>query len=218
MAITISYTCDGETPQCAAFSEDSRITRGWIDRPVLKELRFFSVFSVHICHCCSCYQISVFCNTLEIVSYRNPMWTHSGENAACCNMPGVLTVGRCSTSLSSTYIKCVVPTSKHSPQLNSTGLYNRASHSSICTPRVYVCPSLFFLGGPGNGKGEALVSKHVQTPAYLRCLAGFIITIHCKHTHRTDPRAQAQQKLRNSRLVVCKQNVAARKHYMDWLG
>lgn len=92
-------------------------------------------------------------------------------------------------------VKCVVPTStKHPPpkkkktQLNSTGLYNTASCSSICTRRVYVRPSLFFLeipfqGGSGNGKGEALVSKHAQAPAYLRCLAGIIIAAHCKHTH-----------------------------------
>lgn len=37
--------------------------------------------------------------------------------------------------------------------------------------------------GSSNGKGEALVSKQAQTPAYLKCLAGFIITVHCKHTH-----------------------------------
>lgn len=110
------------------------------------------------------------------------MWTHPSAKAACCNMPGVLTVGRC---LSSTYVKCVRANLQTLPQLNSTGLYNKALHSSICTPRVYVCPLADFLGVPvpSNGKGEALVSKHTQTPAYLRCLAGMIITVHCKHTH-----------------------------------
>lgn len=37
--------------------------------------------------------------------------------------------------------------------------------------------------GSGNGKGEVLVCKHTQTPAYLRCLAGIIIMFQCKHTH-----------------------------------
>ncbi len=89
---------------------------------------------------------------LKYYTIETPTWTHSSANVACCNMPGVLTAGRCCTSLSSTYIECVVPTSKHSPQLNSTGLYNTASHSSICMPRVYVRLSLFFLEVPFQGK------------------------------------------------------------------
>lgn len=102
-------------------------------------------------------------------------------------MPGVLTVGRCCTSLSSTYIKCVMPASNRSPQLNSTGLYNTASHSSICTALCLRSP-LFFL--EVLFQVQAAVERvrcswpnMRQTPAYLRCLAGIIITVHCKHTH-----------------------------------
>lgn len=138
----------------------------------------------------------MLCNILEILRYRNP----DVETFKCkC---GVLQHASCFDSRPALYISLkhltssvlcqpppnTPPQKKKKTQLNSTGLYNTASCSSICTRRVYVRPSLFFLeipfqGGSGNGKGEALVSKHAQAPAYLRCLAGIIIAAHCKHTH-----------------------------------
>lgn len=74
-------------------------------------------------------------------------------------------------------------------QLNSSGLCNSASHSSICTSPVFMLGSSVFLGSPissgsGSGKSELLVTKR----AYLRCLAGTVITVHCKHTHKCQTR------------------------------
>lgn len=97
----------------------------------------------------------MLCNILEILCYRILMQTYSSENATCCNMPGVLTVGWCYTSLSSTYIKCVVPTSKHSPSWKALAYVTRPNTQSVRC--VYACPLLFFLEVPFPG--EAAMEK-----------------------------------------------------------
>lgn len=111
--------------------------------------------AVHICHCCCCYQVSVLCNILEILCYRRP----SVNTFKCkCSM---LQHARCFDSRPVLYISlkhlhqvCCANLQTPPPQLNSTGLYNTASHSSICTPRVYVRPSLFFLEVSFQGKRQ----------------------------------------------------------------
>lgn len=146
------------------------------------------------------------------------MWRHG--KAACCNTPGVLTFGWCYTPLQSTYMKCVVPTSKHA-QLNSSGWYNTKSHPSVSVLHVYIQPLTVFLWRShsevsADGRGEVLVHKYAQTPAYLRCLVEVIFTVHCKHTH-TNLRVHPLQKPRNSCLIVFKQKMAAGKRCLDRL-
>ena len=120
-----------------------------------------------ICHLRCRYRDSMLCNILEILRYRNP----DVKTFKCkCGVP---LHARCFDRRPALYISLkqltssvlcqpppntAPPTQKKKKKLNSTGLYNTALCSSICTRRVYVRPSLFFLeilfqGGKRQWKG-----------------------------------------------------------------
>ena len=189
-----------------------------------------------ICHLRCRYRDSMLCNILEILRYRNP----DVKTFKCkCGVP---LHARCFDRRPALYISlkqltssvlCQPPPNTAPPtQKKKKSWIALAYITQLCAhqsvravfmfaPRCFSWRSCS-KGGSGNGKGEVLVSKHAQAPAYLRCLAGIIVTAHFKHSHThtdADLPAHAQQKQRNSSLIV-KQNAAAREHYTwtDWQG
>lgn len=178
--------------------------------------------AMHICHCCAGYQVSVLCNILEILRYREPI-----ANTFKCKC-SVLQHARCFDSRPPLYISlkhlhqvCCANLQTLPPQLNSSGLYNTASHSSICTPHVYVQPSLFFLEGPVQGKQQwkrvrrswANIRKHLHiwdawqelsSRSTVNTHAHMLISVHLLNKSRGTLASQSANK-----------NVAARKQRRD---
>lgn len=129
-------------------------------------------------------QVSMLCNILEILHHRISL-----EYIFRCKC-GELQLADCFDSRTvvvhqseAPTHECVVPTLKVSPCWIALAYITQLHTHQSGSTRVYVRPWVS-LEAPlptrsSSGKSKTLVSKHVQTPAYLRCLVVVIIT----HTH-----------------------------------